>query len=341
MTETNTLPFAWYTDEEQLRRERARIFARAWQYAGRAEDVARPGLVPRDRCWRACRSSSPATPTGSCARSSTSAAIVAPCSPRAAARGARSSATTTRGRTGSTARYAQRRAPTASRGSTTSEWSLLPASVGTWGPFLFVNPEPHAPPLAEQLGELPEILARDIDVDDARLPLARRVRRRGELEDRGRELPRVLSLRDRASGVQRRGRRASRTATCSRRIRRSARSSAGRRRRASRASSTCSTRTPASTSSRGRSNLSIGPIAAQRARTARSATWTTSSPRTSTRTGWREFFAFDDQVGRRTRALVESVQRGMASGMLEHGRLLLDAEPLLAAFQGWVRERLA
>ena len=54
--------------------------------------------------------------------------------------------------------------------------------------------------------------------------------------------------------------------------------------------------------------------------------------------GWRrDFFAFDDQVGREDRALVESVQRGVSSGLLEHGRLLLDAEPLLAAFQGWVR----
>ena len=53
-----------------------------------------------------------------------------------------------------------------------------------------------------------------------------------------------------------------------------------------------------------------------------------------------EFFAFDDQVGREDTVLVESVHRGMASGLLEHGRLLLGAEPLLAAFQRWLRERL-
>jgi hypothetical protein len=35
------------------------------------------------------------------------------------------------------------------------------------------------------------------------------------------------------------------------------------------------------------------------------------------------------------------VNRGMASGMLERGRLLLASEPLLAAFQGWVADRLA
>jgi choline monooxygenase len=53
-----------------------------------------------------------------------------------------------------------------------------------------------------------------------------------------------------------------------------------------------------------------------------------------------DFFAFDEQVGREDSALVESVQRGMSAGLLEHGRLLLDAEPLIAAFQGWVADRL-
>ena len=54
----------------------------------------------------------------------------------------------------------------------------------------------------------------------------------------------------------------------------------------------------------------------------------------------RGFFAFDDQVGREDTALVESVHRGMATGLLDHGRLLLSSEPLLAAFQGWVARRL-
>src|SRR5260221_4032012 len=56
-----TLPFAWYSDEELLRRERALIFARSWQYGGHAGQVAEPGsflatdaggvpiLVTRDR----------------------------------------------------------------------------------------------------------------------------------------------------------------------------------------------------------------------------------------------------------------------------------------------------
>jgi phenylpropionate dioxygenase-like ring-hydroxylating dioxygenase large terminal subunit len=37
-----TLPWAWYTDSEILRREQERIFRRAWQYAGPAEHVAEP-----------------------------------------------------------------------------------------------------------------------------------------------------------------------------------------------------------------------------------------------------------------------------------------------------------
>jgi Ring hydroxylating alpha subunit (catalytic domain) len=38
--------------------------------------------------------------------------------------------------------------------------------------------------------------------------------------------------------------------------------------------------------------------------------------------------------------LVESVQRGMAAGVLEHGRLLLPSEELIAVFQQWVSDGL-
>ena len=42
-TDALTLPFSWYSDEELLRRERRAVFARSWQYAGRADQVAAPG----------------------------------------------------------------------------------------------------------------------------------------------------------------------------------------------------------------------------------------------------------------------------------------------------------
>jgi choline monooxygenase len=54
-----------------------------------------------------------------------------------------------------------------------------------------------------------------------------------------------------------------------------------------------------------------------------------------------ELLAFDDQVGREDRTLVEAVQQGTRSGLLEGGRLLPESERLLAHFQGLVREALA
>ena len=47
----------------------------------------------------------------------------------------------------------------------------------------------------------------------------------------------------------------------------------------------------------------------------------------------RAFVAFDDQVGLEDRELVASVQEGVRSGLIEEGRLLLDSELLIAAFQ--------
>ena len=53
-----------------------------------------------------------------------------------------------------------------------------------------------------------------------------------------------------------------------------------------------------------------------------------------------DFLALDFQVGAEDRVLVESVQRGMASGVFDHGRLLLPSEELIAEFQRWVVGRL-
>ena len=39
-------------------------------------------------------------------------------------------------------------------------------SVDTWGPFVFVNPDPDAAPLADALGDLPTVVAENgLDVD--------------------------------------------------------------------------------------------------------------------------------------------------------------------------------
>jgi choline monooxygenase len=54
----------------------------------------------------------------------------------------------------------------------------------------------------------------------------------------------------------------------------------------------------------------------------------------------RELIEFDDQVGREDAALVESVQRGVRSGLLERGVLLPESERLIAGFQRKVAEAL-
>src|SRR3989442_8107865 len=157
--DARTLPFAWYSDEETLRRERALIFARSWQYAGRAAQVAEPGsylatdaggvpiLVTRDaegelRAFvNVCRHRGAVLMDGCGTRKTLQCHYHA----------------WTYDLDGSL-----RNAPRADREAQfdNTEWSLLSAGVGTWGPFLFVNPDPNAAPLTEHLGELPETLAR-------------------------------------------------------------------------------------------------------------------------------------------------------------------------------------
>jgi phenylpropionate dioxygenase-like ring-hydroxylating dioxygenase large terminal subunit len=53
-----------------------------------------------------------------------------------------------------------------------------------------------------------------------------------------------------------------------------------------------------------------------------------------------ELMAFDRQVGAEDRVLVERVQRGVRSALLEHGRLLPESEQLVARFQELVRSAL-
>lgn len=54
-----------------------------------------------------------------------------------------------------------RKAPRSERepGFDATALSLRPIAVDTWGPFVFASPDPDAGPLAEALGELPEIVA--------------------------------------------------------------------------------------------------------------------------------------------------------------------------------------
>jgi phenylpropionate dioxygenase-like ring-hydroxylating dioxygenase large terminal subunit len=162
---TDTLPYRWYTDGEVLARERERLFAHSWQYAGHTGQLAEPGsfftfrnahiplVVVRDRegVLRAfvnvCRHRGAEVVSGA-GRCTT-----LQCHYHA----------WTYGLDGSL-RAAPRSdgAPEFDR----DALGLRPAQVDTWGPFLFVNADAHAPPLADTLGDLPRIVReRGLDVD--------------------------------------------------------------------------------------------------------------------------------------------------------------------------------
>jgi hypothetical protein len=55
----------------------------------------------------------------------------------------------------------------------------------------------------------------------------------------------------------------------------------------------------------------------------------------------REMLAFDAQVGAEDTVLVERVQRGMRSGVLDHGHLLAESERLIMHFQRLLVDALA
>jgi phenylpropionate dioxygenase-like ring-hydroxylating dioxygenase large terminal subunit len=336
-TDALTLPFSWYSDEELLRRERRAIFARSWQYGGRADQVASPGsflatdaggipiLVVRgkDGVLRAflnvCRHRGAVLTEGCGTRETIQCHYHA----------------WTYDLDG-----ALRAAPRADRepGFDRADWSLLPASVDVWGPFLFVNPDPEAEPLADVLGELPAIVARDTDLSQlqfhSRLEFGANANWKIVVENflECYHCPTAHPGFSEAVDVHPDRYLLESYPTFS--------------------SQYCKAR---GTGERGQfhllypnvginifpgpANLSIGPIAPNG--TGRTDRYLDYFFAPGADAAWlAEFFAFDDQVGREDAVLVESVHRGMASGVLEQGRLLLNAEPLIAGFQGWLAGRL-
>jgi choline monooxygenase len=333
-----TLPFAWYSDEETLRRERASIFARSWQYGGRAERVAEPGsylttdaggvplLVTRSaegelRAFlNVCRHRGAILTEGCGLRETIQCHYHA----------------WTYGLDG-----ALRAAPRSDReaGFEQEELSLVPASVGVWGPFLFVNPDPEAEPLADWLGELPEVLARDLDLDSvsfhSRIEFGSNANWKVVTENflecyhcptAHPGFSAVVDVHPDRYVLEPHPTFSSQHCE--------ARSGGERGQFHLLYPNTGINVFP------GPANLSIGPIVPiAPGRTERYLDYFFVAGADEE---WlADFFAFDDQVGREDTALVESVQRGMAAGILGHGRLLLNAEPLIAAFQSWVANRLA
>ena len=334
----STLPYGWYSGEDTLRRERTLIFARSWQYGGRADEVSEPGsflatdaggvpvLVIRDRAGKLAAFLNVCRHRG--------AVLIEGCGQRNTIQCHYHAWT-----------YdldgSLRNAPRSEREASfdPADWSLLPASVDTWGPFLFVNPDPDAAPLAEHLGDLPEILARDIDIDSlvfhSRVEFGSDANWKVVVENflECYHCPTAHPAFSEEVDVHPDRYLLEPHPTFSAQF-----------------------ATAKKTGERGQfhlvypntdinvfpgpPNLSIGPIVPNGpGRTERYLDYFFAP---DVDPAWRdEFYAFDGQVGKEDAVLVESVHRGMASGMLEGGRLLLASEPLLAAFQGWVADRLA
>jgi phenylpropionate dioxygenase-like ring-hydroxylating dioxygenase large terminal subunit len=339
-----TLPWSWYSDPDVLRRELERIFRTSWQYAGPAEDVAEPGAyftcevgeMPvvvvrgRDEELRAflnvCRHRGSVLVEGSGRRETLQ---------------CRYHAWTydLDGRL--------RAAPRAQRepGFETDAIALLEFRVEIWGPLVFVCADDGTPPLEEHLGALPDHLAAGgVDVESLRF------RRRGDFEldcnwkiavENYLECYHCQVAHPGFSAVVDVSPDAYRLETAAYSSSQFGPTRAGDGSAPGQVEGQFHWLWPVTKlyALPGPPNLAAGPLV----------------PLATGRTAGRldyffpedvpdepvdELLAFDDQVGREDRALVESVQRGVRSGLLETGRLMPESEKLLAHFQTLVREAL-
>ncbi len=173
-----TLPASWYTDADIFRREQRRMFRHSWQYAGLTEQVAATGdfftyntgdlsfIILRDAEGQLR-------------------AFVNVCRHRGSQlilqeNGRRSSLQCQYHAWTYDLDGSLRAAPGMKdeEAFNKDDFWLFPVSIGTWGPFIFINPDAHARPLADQLGELPALAAATgLNLD----AIHRRVRRRYDI----------------------------------------------------------------------------------------------------------------------------------------------------------------
>ena len=350
-----TLPADWYTDPAVLRLERDRIFARTWQYVGRTEQVREPGDFFAARAGHVpvavvrgetgdlngfvnvCRHRGHEVLTGDGNRRTLQCPYHA----------------WTYGLDG-----CLRNAPRSDHepGFPKDELSLLPVLVDTWGPFVFVNPDTSAGPLSETLGDLPEIVAESgLDLSSLAfhahsewtLNANWKVGLENYLECYHCAVAHpgfsaVIDVDEESYGISTSGWVASQRAP----IRASALS--GKRKKV--AYKPVGEVTEAQyhlvwpnltiNIDPGRANLSLDA-------------WLPDGPARTIGVSDQFFapdvpadvradmMAFAQQVGREDDALVESVQRGLNSGMVRQGRLLLGSEQLIHHFQRLVFQALA
>ncbi|HSC72900.1 MAG TPA: aromatic ring-hydroxylating dioxygenase subunit alpha [Gaiellaceae bacterium] len=159
-----TLPWSWYSDPEVLRRENARIFARAWQYVGHTGQATESGTY-----FAAAAGEIPVVVTR--ARDGRLRAFLNVCRHRGhvlvTGAGRRETLQCPYHAWTYALDGALRAAPRADRepGFDFAGLGLQEIAVDTWGPFVFANPDADASPLPDALGDVPERVAAIVDVD--------------------------------------------------------------------------------------------------------------------------------------------------------------------------------
>ena len=335
-------PWSWYEDPAIARLERDRIFRRAWQYAGRRDELSAPGSFAATRVGGL-----PVVLTRD--KDDTLRAFANVCRHRGAlvARGAGERGTLqcpyhawTYGLDG-----CLRGAPRTRHdpGFDAAGLGLAPMAVGAWGPFLFVNPDPGAPPLEEALGDLPAVVREHgLDVDglvfhhrvEYEIRANWKIALENYLECYHCQLNHpglVTMIDDRRLTMEAAGLRASQFNP--------AHPSFDTQGASDRGQFHLLFPSMKFNVQPGPANLSIGPV------------WPVATDRCrgfldywfapgASEEHIADFLAVDDEIGAEDTALVEGTQAGAASGLVPDGRLLTHDEQLIAHFQAYVREQL-
>jgi choline monooxygenase len=336
-----TLPAGWYSDPAVLRLEQERIFRRVWVYAGRTEQVAEPGQF-----FTARSGDVPIV----CVRGSDGElrAFVNVCRHRASVlvEGEGRRETIQCGYHAWTYNLdgSLRSAPRSERedGFSKDGLGLIPAAIDTWGPFVFVNPSAEAAPLEETLGELPALVAEGgVDVD----ALAFRTRFDFDVEANWKvacenflecyhcptahpDLAQIIDVNPDSYLLEVSETFSSQYAP----VRENPKGSYDPSGEIERGQFHFLWPNTVVNIQPGRPNLSIGPIfPAGPERASRFLDYFFAPDADE---AWvEELLAFDGRVSDEDAALVASVQRGLRSGMIEHGRLLPRSEALIHDFQ--------
>jgi choline monooxygenase len=345
-----TLPWSWYSDAAIAERERVRIFRRSWQYVGHVGELDGPGSYLASHAGGV-----PIVVTFD--RDERLRAFINVCRHRGSviARGAERRGTLqcpyhawTYGLDGRL-RAAPRSA--SEPGFDRSALGLVPASVGTWGPFVLVNPDAEAEPLEHALGDLPELVAsHGLRVEELRwhrrvgyeLNANWKIAAENYLEcyHCGVNHPALVEVIDeRAMTLQSDGLRLSQLVPAHARV---AAGTAPLDARGPLAAGQFHLLMPGMKFNvlPGVPNLSIGPL------------WPLATDRCagfldyffgdSADDQWiAELYAFDDVVGSEDTALIEAAQAGTSCGMIEGGRLLARDDLLIARFRDYVTRKLA